>query len=64
MLRHTLPYRARTVTMSSEKKRKRREENGGRPKKKAATAPQGTVQVELIENRADLGPLLGMREVK
>lgn len=59
MLRHTLPYRNRTTM--GEKKRKRREENGERPKKKAATAPQGTVRVELIENKEDLGPILGMR---
>jgi hypothetical protein len=46
----------------SEKKRKRREEGGERPKKKVAIAPQGTVQVELLENKETLGPLLGMRK--
>jgi DNA-directed RNA polymerase I subunit RPA49 len=58
-----LPYRSRTTTMS-EKKRKRREENGERPKKKAATAPQGKVQVQLVENKEDLGPILGMRPAR
>ena len=47
--------------MSSEKKRKRREENGERPKKKVAMAPKGNVQVELLENKDTLGPLLGTR---
>lgn len=46
----------------SEKKRKRREENGERPKKKIAVAPEGSVQVELLENKDILGPLLGMRK--
>jgi hypothetical protein len=62
MWQMTLAHRDRTATMS-EKKRKRREENGERPTKKAATAtaPQGTVQVEMVENKGDLGPILGMR---
>lgn len=47
--------------MSSEKKRKRREENGERPKKKVAMAPKGNVQVQLLENKDTLGPLLGTR---
>ncbi|CAO2649661.1 Nn.00g070460.m01.CDS01 [Neocucurbitaria sp. VM-36] len=42
----------------SEKKRKRHGENGERPKKKAAIAPSGNVQVELLENKETLGPLL------
>jgi hypothetical protein len=46
----------------SEKKRKRREDGGERPKKKVAIAPQGTVQVQLVENKGSLGPLLGMRK--
>jgi hypothetical protein len=48
----------------SEKKRKRREDGGERPKKKVAIAqaPQGSVQVEILENKEILGPLLGMRE--
>jgi DNA-directed RNA polymerase I subunit RPA49 len=45
----------------SEKKRKRREEGAERPKKKVAIAPQSTVQVELLENKETLGPILGMR---
>jgi len=45
----------------SEKKRKRREDDAGQPKKKVARAPQGTVQVELLENKEGLGPVLGMR---
>jgi DNA-directed RNA polymerase I subunit RPA49 len=45
-----------------EKKRKRRSDSGVRPKKKVAIAPQGTVKVELHENKETLGPLLGMRE--
>jgi DNA-directed RNA polymerase I subunit RPA49 len=46
----------------SEKKRKRREENGERPQKMVAVAPQGTVKVEMLDNKETLGPLLGMRE--
>jgi DNA-directed RNA polymerase I subunit RPA49 len=46
----------------SEKKRKRREDGGDRPKKKVATAPVGRVQVEMLENKEPLGPVLGMRE--
>jgi hypothetical protein len=45
----------------SEKKRKRREEGAERPKKKVAIAPQSIVQVELLENKETLGPILGMR---
>jgi hypothetical protein len=45
----------------SEKKRKRREEGAERAKKKVAIAPQSTVQVELLENKETLGPILGMR---
>lgn len=45
----------------SEKKRKRNGESDSRPTKKAAIAPQGTVKVELLENKDALGPLLGMR---
>ncbi|KAF1850828.1 DNA-directed RNA polymeras-like protein I 49 kDa polypeptide [Cucurbitaria berberidis CBS 394.84] len=41
-----------------EKKRKRSGENGERPKKKTATAPSGNVQIELLENKEALGPLL------
>lgn len=59
MSQNMLPYRARTTTMS-EKKRKRREENAERPKRKAANAPEGNVRVEMVENKEDLGPLLGM----
>lgn len=44
-----------------EKKRKRHSDSGARPKKKVAVAPQGTVKVELVENKETLGPLLGMR---
>ncbi|KAF1837874.1 DNA-directed RNA polymeras-like protein I 49 kDa polypeptide [Decorospora gaudefroyi] len=47
----------------SEKKRKRREENGERAKtkkKKTTTMPSGTVQVELVENKQVLGPLLAV----
>jgi DNA-directed RNA polymerase I subunit RPA49 len=47
----------------SEKKRKRHEDGGERPKKKVVMAPEGNVQVELLENKEALGPLLGMREV-
>lgn len=45
----------------AEKKRKRSEQNGERPQKKVAVAPQGSVKVELLENKETLGPLLGMR---
>ncbi|KAH3976627.1 hypothetical protein HBI26_135160 [Parastagonospora nodorum] len=41
-----------------EKKRKRKSDSGVRPKKKVAIAPQGTVKVELHENKETLGPLL------
>ncbi|KAJ4367194.1 DNA-directed RNA polymerase I subunit rpa49 [Neocucurbitaria cava] len=44
----------------SDKKRKRHGENGERPKKKAAIAPTGNVQVELLENKEVLGPLLAI----
>ncbi|KAF1915415.1 RNA polymerase I associated factor, A49-like protein [Ampelomyces quisqualis] len=44
----------------SEKKRKSRDEGGERPKKKVAIAPQGPVQVELLENKETLGPLLAI----
>ncbi|OAL02587.1 RNA polymerase I associated factor, A49-like protein [Phaeosphaeriaceae sp. SRC1lsM3a] len=44
----------------SEKKRKRREENGERPKKKVAMAPKGKIQVEMLENKDALGPLLAV----
>ncbi|KAH7357481.1 DNA-directed RNA polymerase-like protein I 49 kDa polypeptide [Pyrenochaeta sp. MPI-SDFR-AT-0127] len=42
----------------SEKKRKRRDEAGERPKKKAAISSQANIQVELVENKETLGPLL------
>ena len=48
----------------SEKKRKRREEGAERPKKKVAIAEEGKVQVELLENREPLGPILGMRKIE
>lgn len=48
----------------SEKKRKRREEGAERPQKKVAVAPQRPVQVELLENKEPLGPVLGMRLVE
>lgn len=46
----------------SEKKRKRSEPNGEAMQKKVASAPQGAVKVEMLENKETLGPLLGMRE--
>lgn len=42
----------------SEKKRKRREENGERPNKKVAMQTEGTIRVEVLENKEPLGPLL------
>ena len=54
---HQVP---RKINNMSEKKRKRRDEGGERPKKKAATVARGDVQVELLENKGVLGPLLGM----
>ncbi|KAH9872751.1 hypothetical protein J1614_005145 [Plenodomus biglobosus] len=44
----------------SEKKRKRNDETAGRPTKKAATTPQGTVSMELLENKELLGPTLAV----
>lgn len=46
-----------------EKKRKRREDGSERPKKKVAVGSDATVQVELVENKSGLGPLLGMRKL-
>jgi DNA-directed RNA polymerase I subunit RPA49 len=46
----------------SEKKRKRSQPNDEKTQKKVAIAPQGTVKVEMLENKETLGPLLGMRE--
>ncbi|KAH7074603.1 DNA-directed RNA polymeras-like protein I 49 kDa polypeptide [Paraphoma chrysanthemicola] len=42
----------------SEKKRKRREDGTERPKKKVAIAPETKIQVEILENKETLGPLL------
>lgn len=55
------PAGATTQDTMSGEKRKRHSEGKERPKKKAATTPEGKVDVELLENKEVLGPLLGMR---